>query len=150
MFKKSGFEDEIYRCMEKQLVSNQVEDNHGFKRIAKAAEYLEAAAEIFDQAGMTHESEETISVLHSLAMEEFSITNLAGLEDKDLHNILEMSTPSQLMQLYKKVSSVVKNETSLSDTFKESLKEKDLSDPEVRSGLIDKLKSALKLAKFFA
>ena len=76
MFKKADFEDEIYRSMEKQLVSNQVEDKHGFKRIAKAAEYLEAAAEIFDQAGMTREAEETISVLHSLAMENFSITDL--------------------------------------------------------------------------
>lgn len=66
MFKNSGFEDEIYRSMEKQLVSNQVEDKHGFKRIAQAADYLKAAADIFDQAGMTNEADEITQVLEEL------------------------------------------------------------------------------------
>ena len=67
MFKKANFEDEIYRSMEKQLISNKVEDKHGFSRIAKAVEYLGAAAEIFDQAGMTDEAEEITQVLEELA-----------------------------------------------------------------------------------
>jgi hypothetical protein len=69
MFKNSSFEEEIYRSMEKQLVSNQVENKHGFKRIAQAAEYLNAAAEIFDQAGMSEQAKEITEVLHGLAQE---------------------------------------------------------------------------------
>lgn len=67
MFKQASFEDEIYRSMEKQLVSNQVEEKHGFKRIAQAVDYLRAAADIFDQAGMTNEAEELTQVLAELA-----------------------------------------------------------------------------------
>ncbi len=268
MFKKADFEDEIYRSMEKQLVSNQVEDKHGFSRIAKAIEYLGAAAEIFDQAGMISEAEETVKVLHSLAtseeelferypeatrehkcpevvdgwssiedclrgcshrksmeehdywedksrnmeieqddarldrewdedaenrysgllpdatpmeldeeakqmmhlkhkdkvreriatvkiihklaMDNISISDLAGFNEKDLHNLLEMSTPNQLMQVAKKISNVTSGKSSISDEIKTALKERDLSDPKVRNSLVAKLKTALKLVKVLA
>lgn len=67
MFKTASFEDEIYRSMEKQLVSNQVETKHGFKRLAQVADYLNAAAEIFEQAGMSEQAEEITEVLQGLA-----------------------------------------------------------------------------------
>jgi uncharacterized protein YyaL (SSP411 family) len=67
MFKKASFEDEIYSSMEKQLVSNQLEDNHGFSKIAKAIDCLNAAAEIFEQAAMSEQAEEIIEVLQGLA-----------------------------------------------------------------------------------
>lgn len=149
MFKNSSFEDEIYRSMEKKLVSNQTESKHGLKRIAQAADYLNAAAEIFDQAGMTEQSKETTQVLHSLAVENFSLSDLAGLSEEDMHNILEMSTPGQLALVAKKVSNVASGESSMGDEVKSSLKEMDMSDPEVRSKWISKIMSALKVAKFF-
>jgi len=67
MFKIGSFEDELYKSMEKKLVSNQVESKHGFNKIAKAADLLSNAAEIFDQAGMKSTSNEILLVLTDLA-----------------------------------------------------------------------------------
>lgn len=67
MFKNSGFEEEIYRSMEKQLVANQVEDKNGFNKLNRAVDYLYAAASIFDKAGMIKEAEEVTQVLAELA-----------------------------------------------------------------------------------
>jgi len=67
MFKQGSFEDEIYRSMEKSLVKNQVEDRHGFDKLAKAADLLSTAAEIFDKAGMFQESDEIAEILKSLS-----------------------------------------------------------------------------------
>lgn len=74
MFKTASFEEEIYRSMEKQLVSNQVEEKHGFKRLAQAIDYLNNAAEIFDQAGMTEQSKDITEVLQGMVqlVERFS------------------------------------------------------------------------------
>jgi hypothetical protein len=63
MFKKASFEEEIFQSMEKNLVSNQSEQKAGLKRLAQAAEYVGAAAEIFNQAGMTEEAKELINLL---------------------------------------------------------------------------------------
>lgn len=66
MFKTASFEEEIYHSMEKSLVENQVEQKHGFNRLAQAADYLNAAAEIFEQAGMVEHAEEITEVLQGL------------------------------------------------------------------------------------
>jgi len=67
MFKTSSFEEEIRQSMEKQLVSNQLENKHGFQRIAQAAEYLNVAASIFEQAGMNDTAEDITELLQNLA-----------------------------------------------------------------------------------
>jgi hypothetical protein len=67
MFKISSFEAELVESMEKHLVSNQVENIHGFNKLAKAVDYLHAAASIFEKAGMHVEAEEITEVLQSLA-----------------------------------------------------------------------------------
>lgn len=67
MFKSGSFEDEIYRSMETKLVSNQLENKFSFDKIAKAADYLNAAASLFDKAGMYGEAAEVTEVLQSLA-----------------------------------------------------------------------------------
>jgi hypothetical protein len=66
LFDMSGFEDEIYRSMEKTLVNNQVENTHGLQKLAKAVDLLNTAAEIFDQAGMLDESRHITEILQSL------------------------------------------------------------------------------------
>lgn len=66
MFKQGSFEDEIYRSMEKTLVNNQVEQSHGFSRLAKAVDLLNTAASIFEQAGMQEEAAEVTDLLQSL------------------------------------------------------------------------------------
>jgi len=75
MFKNASFENEIYRSMEKNLVSNQVETKYGFKRLAQVVDYLNAAAEIFDQAGMTEQAKEVTEVLQGLAQQFSSKTS---------------------------------------------------------------------------
>jgi hypothetical protein len=67
MFKSGSFEEEIRQSMEKTLVATQVEQNHGLKKLAQAADYLNAAAEIFEQAGMSEQAEEITEVLQGLA-----------------------------------------------------------------------------------
>jgi hypothetical protein len=67
MFKQASFEDEIFRAMEKNLVSSQVENSYGLKKLAQAAECLNAAAEIFEQAGMHDTATEVTEVLQELA-----------------------------------------------------------------------------------
>lgn len=67
MFKKIGsFEDEIYQSMEKVLIANQTEQLYGFDKIAKAADLLNNAANIFDKAELYSEASEITDVLKSL------------------------------------------------------------------------------------
>lgn len=67
MFKYGSFEEEIYRSMEKKLVAKQVEDTHGFNKLARAADYLNSAAELFENAGMHSQAAEVTEVLQKLA-----------------------------------------------------------------------------------
>ncbi len=67
MFKQSNFEDEIYQSMEKQLIGNQLESKYNFNKLAKVADCLNNAAELFENAGMTSEAEEVSIILKSLA-----------------------------------------------------------------------------------
>jgi len=67
MYKQSSFEDELYRSMEKTIVKNQTEDKHGFNKLAQAADLLNAAADIFDRAGMQEESKDVTNILEELA-----------------------------------------------------------------------------------
>ncbi len=67
MFKSGTIADEIYRSMGQNLVSNQTENNHGFDKLAKAIDYLNSAASIFEAAGMQEQADEIIEVLQELA-----------------------------------------------------------------------------------
>lgn len=69
MFKISSLEEELRNSMEKQLVANQVESNHGFNKLAKAADYLNSAAKTFEKAGMHSEAKEVIDILKNLIKE---------------------------------------------------------------------------------
>lgn len=66
----SEFTNELQRSMEKNLVVKQAGDNNqGLSKVAKATEYLSAAADIFEQAGMVEPAEEITKVLEELAKE---------------------------------------------------------------------------------
>lgn len=69
MFKIGSFEEEIYKSMEKNLVSNQTENKYNFGKLSKAADLLNAAAVLFDKAGMRSEAAEVTKVLTSLAQQ---------------------------------------------------------------------------------
>lgn len=65
----SNFEDEIYRSMESALIKNQADDTYGSSKLTKAANLLSVAAEIFDNAGMSEESQEIADIIKSLSEE---------------------------------------------------------------------------------
>lgn len=69
MFKKAAgsLESDILDSMEKNLVSNALENTYSFNKIAQAADYLNAAAEIFDDVGLSKEAEVITIVLEALA-----------------------------------------------------------------------------------
>lgn len=81
MFKQASFEDELYRSMEKTLVKNQTENKHGFNKLAKAADLLNTAADIFDRAGMHKESEEIAQILQSVAIDLIGPSGAKTLHD---------------------------------------------------------------------
>ena len=81
MYKIGSFEDEIYRSMEKSLVANQTETKYGFNKLAKAADLLNAAASLFEQAGMHEEAAEVTDVLQELA-NQLSSSETSSFEGK--------------------------------------------------------------------
>lgn len=67
MFKQGSCENELFRSMEQVLVKNQADKaSHGLTKIAKAVDYLNEAAAIFEQAGMMEEAELVAQALQSL------------------------------------------------------------------------------------
>lgn len=67
MFKTDSFEQELVEGMSKKLVSNQIENLYSFEKISKAADYLNSAAEILDDTGMTAEAELITRLLEKIA-----------------------------------------------------------------------------------
>lgn len=81
MFKYGSIEEELQVSMNKQLVANEVENKHGFTRIAKALDYLNAAASIFDQSGFQKEAEDISSILEELTSKDWKDQMSGGLAD---------------------------------------------------------------------
>ena len=135
-------------------------DKHGFNKLAKATDLLNTAANIFDQAGMYNQSKEVTKVLQSLAVDQlmseaFSLADLTdkidvlGISENDLHNMLDMSPISQLIHLAKKLGSVLKGDSTLSEEAHKLAEEHDITDPDVKDKLVSHILTALKVAKFF-
>jgi len=66
MFKRGNVADEVCSAMETKLISLQLEQNHGFNKLAKVADLLNAAASLFEQANMIEEAKEVEQVMESL------------------------------------------------------------------------------------
>lgn len=66
MFKQASIEDELFQSMQKNLVSNQADRQHGFSKLAQAIDLLNETAEIFDQANMSDESAEITEIIAGL------------------------------------------------------------------------------------
>ena len=67
MYKIGSFANDIESTMEKELRANQVEKTHGFNKLARAAEYLNSAASIFEDAGLPDVSDQITEILKGLA-----------------------------------------------------------------------------------
>jgi hypothetical protein len=153
MYKQGSFEDELYRSMETTLVKNQTENSHGFNKLAKAADLLNTAAVIFDQAGMYRESEEVTKVLQSMAVDQlmseaFSLSDLKGLGAHEVHGLLDTLRIPELVELAKKLSSVVKGDSSLKEEAAKVAQSHDPTNPQGKAKLVDKIMLALKVAEF--
>ena len=66
MFKIGSFESEIMQSMEKNLISNQIDNRYGFNKLARATDLLNMAAEIFDKSGMHEEANDVSKILSNL------------------------------------------------------------------------------------
>lgn len=67
MFNDYDISNEIYKSMEKQLVSNQLEHKYAFNKYAKTIDFLNKAASIFDKAGMYQEANEISKIMNDFA-----------------------------------------------------------------------------------
>ena len=64
MWKTGGFDAEsVYKSMQEILANSKPE---GFDKLAKAADLLNTAASIFDEAGMQKEADQITAILQSL------------------------------------------------------------------------------------
>jgi hypothetical protein len=67
MFIAGSFEEELAKGMEERLLANQSDKQFQYEQLGKAADFLNAAAEIFDSTGFTKEAEILTQMLESLA-----------------------------------------------------------------------------------
>lgn len=65
MIKKSVFEDELIAGMHQQLIKQATQKD--FDHLEKAAEYLNSAAEIFEDLGLTRNADEVLAILYKIA-----------------------------------------------------------------------------------
>jgi hypothetical protein len=70
MFKVGSFEEELAKGMQERLVANQRESEFQYERLDQAADFLNAAAEIFDATGFTKEAEILTQMLERLSGKE--------------------------------------------------------------------------------
>lgn len=66
MIKKSVFEDDLIAGMQREL-ANSFEKKASMNDLAKAADYLHAAIEIFEEAGMTAKADQVLNILTKIA-----------------------------------------------------------------------------------
>ena len=172
MFKSGSIENELIRSMETTLVSNQLEKQHNFNKIAKAFDYLNAAADIFDKAGLQKESKEVEKVLQVLATQQmisdaFStediseiFENLKDINAEDLKNIFEVSPFGMSVKITNMLYKILKRSgeegpieaikntlTELSETVTDKDQRKEKWN-EIKSDVASKLATALKTINF--
>lgn len=85
MIKKSLFEDELMLGMQRELQS--YERKQGISNLVKAADYLQAAAEILEEAGLTKKADQVLQILTKIAHE--------GGSEKIKHLIEESLEPTE-------------------------------------------------------
>lgn len=69
MYKRADSSDEIFHSMQASLTANQIEAQHGIRKISRALDLLAIAANILDAHGLTQEANEVSAVLESLSKE---------------------------------------------------------------------------------
>lgn len=116
MFKMGSFEQELIEGMSKELLANQIENKYSFDKIAKAADYLNSAAEILDDNGMVVEAEIVTRLLEKIANKK---------KDKGLKNLKQTGTPFPLKDFD---NSYIDDDLTSIDFEDDSLEEEDGGD----------------------
>lgn len=68
MIKKAVFEEELVQGMQREL--QPYEKKQGMNNLVKAVEYLQAAAEIFEESGLSAKSDQVLRILLKIASDE--------------------------------------------------------------------------------
>ena len=105
MFKLGSFENELMSSMAVNLAKD-AEEQYQINKVAKAIDYLNAAADIFDKSGMYKEADEITRIMGSIAGDQLvseadfdmsklisSLKDLGGFDKKDLLNIFTSVVP---------------------------------------------------------
>jgi hypothetical protein len=104
MFKLGSFEEELMKTMESKLAQNQTETKYQINKIAKAIDYLNAAAEIFDKSGNYTEANEILEILQSFATPTGNLTTQDTTPSKSKKfNKPKSKSPKQIMPVENKV-----------------------------------------------
>lgn len=109
MFSLGSFEVELAQSMEKTLVTSQLENKYSFDKVAKAADYINAAAELLDDTGFSTEAKLLTKVIERLAAEE-----VIELSDEDLEELLQGKKPVSDMSIEEIVTDPFEQEISVS------------------------------------
>ncbi len=82
MIKKSVFEDELIAGMQREL--QPFKKKAAMNDLVKAAEYLHAAVEIFEEAGMTAKADQVLRILAKIASAEEEKEDAAPADDNEV------------------------------------------------------------------
>jgi hypothetical protein len=91
MIKKSIFEDELIYGMQRELQAH--DKKQGMNNLVKAADYLQSAIEIFEEAGLTSKADQLLKILNKIANDEQNAWHTKGLNpDKMTNNLNQHGT----------------------------------------------------------
>lgn len=96
MIKKSVFEDELIAGMQKRLAQPEVDE--AMEHIVDAADLLNAAAEIFEEAGMTKQADKVLNILAKIAIQHHQEKEQYKAHKAPVDHATKGLTPQKMIQ----------------------------------------------------
>lgn len=97
MFEKKSAADELANFMQRKLIANAVDESFSIDKLEKAVDYLNSAADLFEDAGMHAEAEAVTKVIEKLAnvptdtsLAEEAPPAALDVDDQDLEKVEQM------------------------------------------------------------
>ena len=90
MIKKSVFEDDLIRGMQRELQSSE-KKKYGMTHLVKAADHLQSAMEILEESGLSVQADKILNILHKIAQDNNDTVSRKGkpvLEVPELHRFI--------------------------------------------------------------
>lgn len=121
MIKKSVFEDALIAGMQQQLIKQAKQEE--YENLEKAADYLNSAAEIFEDMGMIKNAEQVLSILSKIAKKNIGKTadsHTKGLTpDKMVKNLEHHGHPMNMANDGRLANQEIEDTLEVSDNFDE-------------------------------